>query len=362
MTTTHTQRLREEKERRRLAREKREAEALRTAAATHGEGAPDAGSGTAGEVEAGNGASGASKRPQPFTPDLLPATDATDATGSLSAEELDELDRCERAFANADQAQWMRGLALHAVRDRRLYRAGGRTWIAYCEEIGLSESEAHRLIQEYPLARAISQIWETPKIVAASHVRALLPLVPEFGLESVAQGYTHLRVWAQTNKLKVTAADLTALVERAALGSAAASGPLPVAEFQARRKALESPVPAQAGPPPGDTVKPDPGSGNPETSTGPEQDPGLPAGEPETERGQPRPSSTGTDAVGDAEPEEVVDGEIISDEAATVVLAALQELQQDIDVKLAGASTETLRGIAASARAVHEAARVALWG
>ncbi|MEU5233977.1 hypothetical protein AB0G82_32585 [Streptomyces anulatus] len=359
MTTTHTQRLREEKERRRLAREKREAEAQRAAAATHGEGAPDAASATAGEVEAGNGASGASKRPQPFTPDLLPATDAIDATGSLSAEELDELDRCERAFANADQAQWMRGLALHAVRDRRLYRAGGRTWIAYCEEIGLSESEAHRLIQEYPLARAISQIWETPKIVAASHVRALLPLVPEFGLESVAQGYTHLRVWAQANKLKVTAADLTALVERAALGSAAASGPLPVAEFQARRKALEAPVPAQAGPPPGDTVKPDPGSGNSEMSTGSEQDPGL-AGEPEAEREQPRPSSTGTDAVGDAELEEVVDGEIVSDEAAMVVLAALQELQQDIDEKLAGASTETLRGIAASARAVDEAARVAL--
>ncbi|MFD8335590.1 hypothetical protein ACFV42_23465 [Streptomyces solisilvae] len=46
-------------------------------------------------------------RPQPFTPDLIP--------DPVSCE-------CERTFAHADQAEWMRGKAAHAVRERRLYR------------------------------------------------------------------------------------------------------------------------------------------------------------------------------------------------------------------------------------------------
>ncbi|MEU8672890.1 hypothetical protein AB0C71_39060 [Streptomyces anulatus] len=342
MTSSHTQRLREERERRRLEREKREANNPVIVA----EGGDDAAK--------GGGAAGAAKRPQPFTPDLLPATDARDATGSLSVEELDELDRCERAFANADQAQWMRGLALHAVRDRRLYRDGGRTWIEYCEEIGLSESEAHRLIQEYPLTRAISQIWETPKIVAASHVRALLPLVPAFGLDSVAQGYAHLRIWAQQNKQKVTAADLTALTERAALGRAASAEPLPVAEFQARRKALEAGVPPQAGPPPGDTATP-----TTRTSATPAR---SPSAEPYSEPLADQPESSPTDPrlAGAEEEPEILDAEIVSEDEAKAVLAALQDLQEDISTKLAGASAETLMSIASCARAVDEAARVAL--
>ncbi|MFI8164090.1 hypothetical protein ACIF6I_33410 [Streptomyces microflavus] len=359
MSATHTQRLREEAERRRLARERREADKQSTAT-DGGDGPPKSqlGAEPAGQVEATNGAGKAAKRPQPFTPDLLPATDATNATGSLSAEELDELDRCERAFANADQAQWMRGLALHAVRERRLYRQGGRTWVEYCEEIGLSESEAHRLIQEYPLTRAISQIWETPKIVAASHVRALLPLVPDYGLDSVAQGYAHLRVWAQQNQQKVTAADLTALVERAALGNAAAGGPLPVAEFQARRKALEASVPAQAGPPPGDAASAVPERPTPATSSGAQPDSGPLAGETESRQDHPRSSGAEEEADG-AEPE-ILDAEIVSDEEAKAVLAALQGLQQNIGAKLEGASSETLISIAACARAVDEAARAAL--
>ncbi|MEU0705739.1 hypothetical protein ACFY9H_31250 [Streptomyces bacillaris] len=359
MTPSHTQRLREERERRRLERERRET--VRQGTAAEGaDGAPkdEAAAQVAGQVEAASGAGGAAKRPQPFTPDLLPATDATDATGSLSAEELDELDRCERAFANADQAQWMRGLALHAVRDRRLYREGGRTWVEYCEEIGLSESEAHRLIQEYPLTRAISQIWETPKIVAASHVRALLPLVPAFGLNSVAQGYAHLRTWAQQNKQRVTAADLTALVERAALGSAAAAEPLPVAEFQARRKALEAGVPAQAGPPPGDTA----GSAAARVACAPAEGASAkPESEPSADEPESGPHAGPSGPEDGAQDElEVLDAEIVSDEEAKAVLVALQDLQQDISTKLAGASAETLIGIASCARAVDEAARAAL--
>lgn len=354
MTSSHTQRLREERERRRLEREKREGgNPVIVAEGVDGAAKSGADLQSAGRAEATSGAA-AAKRPQPFTPDLLPATDARDATGSLSVEELDELDRCERAFANADQAQWMRGMALHAVRDRRLYRDGGRTWIEYCEEIGLSESEAHRLIQEYPLTRAISQIWETPKIVAASHVRALLPLVPVFGLESVAQGYAHLRIWAQQNKQKVTAADLTALTERAALGSPASAEPLPVAEFQARRKALEAGVPPQGGPPPGDTAAPTlHATTAPAKSTSPQPPSEVSAGQPENSPNNPGQADT------EGEPE-ILDAEIVSTDEAQAVLAVLQDLQQDIGTKLAGASAETLIGIASCARAVDEAARAAL--
>ncbi|MFH9568488.1 hypothetical protein [Streptomyces globisporus] len=356
MTSSHTQRLREERERRRLEREKREA-SNPVIAPEDGDGAATSGAElqSVGRAAATSGTPGAAKRPQPFTPDLLPATDARNATGSLTAEELDELDRCERAFANADQAQWMRGLALHAVRDRRLYRDGGRTWVEYCEEIGLSESEAHRLIQEYPLTRAISQIWETPKIVAASHVRALLPLVPTFGLDSVAQGYAHLRIWAQQNKQKVTAADLTALTERAALGSAAASAePLPVAEFQARRKALEAGVPPQAGPPPGDTAARTTQAATASAkSTSPQPPSEVSTGQSENSPNNPGPADT-------EEESEILDAEIVSADEAKAVLATLQDLQQDISTKLAGASAETLIGIASCARAVDEAARAAL--
>ncbi len=178
-----------EQERRRKAREAREVEAHAAAAETAG--TPEMSGGAAVTLAAppATPVTQVAQRPQPFTPDLLPSTEAVDASGELSADELDELDeldRCERAFANADQAQWMRGVALHAVRDRRLYRHGGCTWPQYCEEIGLSESDANRMIQEYPLARAIAQIWVSPKMVPASHVRALLELVPVFDLEPTA--------------------------------------------------------------------------------------------------------------------------------------------------------------------------------
>ncbi|MFD5066206.1 hypothetical protein, partial [Streptomyces sp. NPDC058394] len=252
MSKSHTQRLREEQERRRQARAEREAaEQAATAAG---------GAAVGSDVAAPDQASSAApaprqpQRPQPFTPDLLPSTEAVAASGALSADELDELERCERAFANADQAQWMRGMALHAVRDRRLYRDGDRTWAQYCEEIGLSESDANRMIQEYPLSRAIAQIWVTPKMVPASHVRALLPLESAFGLERTANGYVQLRLWAQNNGQRVTAADLTAIIERSAYSLSNSDGPLPVAEFLARRKELDAGVPAQAGPPPGEST------------------------------------------------------------------------------------------------------------
>ncbi|MGO4459948.1 hypothetical protein AB4039_22020 [Streptomyces sp. M-16] len=353
MSKSHTQRLREEQERRRKAREARDAAAE-----------------TAGKPETGDGATVAlaapsdtpappvAQRPQPFTPDLLPSTEAVEASGELSADELDELDRCERAFANADQAQWMRGVALHAVRDRRLYRHGGRTWPQYCEEIGLSESDANRMIQEYPLARAIAQIWVSPKMVPASHVRALLELVPTFDLEPTAQGYVRLRVWAQENGHRVTAADLAAMTKQSALAAPAYETPLPVAEFQAQRRAIAAPVPPQPGPPPGDAVGPAP-------TPAPEGRPNL--GDPTVASGSAAHPNLGDPAASDPAPsdasaDELVDAELVDDGPARELSAALDRLRQDIDNTLIGAPPETLKAIAASANAISTAAQEALTG
>ncbi|MFJ3817761.1 hypothetical protein [Streptomyces sp. NPDC090056] len=275
----------------------------------------------------------------------------------MSPDELDELERCERAFANADQAQWMRGMALHAVRDRRLYRDGDRTWAQYCEEIGLSESDANRMIQEYPLSRAIAQIWVTPKMVPASHVRALLPLESVFGLERTANGYVQLRLWAQNNGQRVTAADLTAIIERSEYSLSTADGPLPVAEFLARRKELDAAVPTQAGPPPGESTstRPAPGTSVPSPAASPAH-PNLGDSSPGTPTDSDHPN------LGDANvyDHEVVDAEIVDDGQAEAVSATMADLARSIDSKLTGASAETLKSIATSARSILEAAENAL--
>ncbi|MFE9481231.1 hypothetical protein ACFYNM_21820 [Streptomyces spororaveus] len=353
MSKSHTQRLREEQERRRRARAEREA------AEQAAEGLSDAAAGT--DVAAADQSSDASpahrgpQRPQPFTPDLLPSTDAVEASGVLSADELDELERCERAFANADQAQWMRGLALHAVRDRRLYRDGGRTWPEYCEEIGLSESDANRLIQEYPLARAIAQIWVTPKMVPASHVRALLPLESKFGLDGIASGYVRLRSWAQTNGQRVTAADLTAIIDRSSYELNGSDGPLPVAEFLARRKELEAGVPAQAKPPQSETQRSAPEVESPERVS-PESHPNLGGSGGLGLPGPAHPNLGGSPASD----EEVVDAELVDDAAARAFSRGLADLAQGVDGTLVGASAETLKSIEASARRILDATLSAL--
>ncbi|MFG2978743.1 hypothetical protein ACGFYY_37875 [Streptomyces sp. NPDC048331] len=153
-------------------------------------------------------------RPQPFTPDLIPEPKEIEAEGELTPEETGDLANCEQAFAYADQAEWMRGKAAHAVRSRRLYRSGGRLWPEYCEEVlGESESEVNRRIQQWQLARAIFQLWARP--TPASHIQALLPAVGAYGEEQLARGYVELRGWAAENGTRVTAADLTGWVKKA---------------------------------------------------------------------------------------------------------------------------------------------------
>ncbi|MFF0430323.1 hypothetical protein ACFYUJ_38925 [Streptomyces sp. NPDC004520] len=157
-------------------------------------------------------------RPQPFTPDLIPEPEEREAEGPLTDEEVAELAYCEAAYVNADEAEWIKWMAAHTVRSRKTYRGadGTRTWPEYCEEVlGESESEVNRSIKEWPLTRAVSQQRERPLATPASHIRALLPIAQSYGEEETARSYVALRTWAAENRVRVTAADLEAWVQRA---------------------------------------------------------------------------------------------------------------------------------------------------
>jgi hypothetical protein len=285
-------------------------------------------------------------RPQPFTPDLIPEPELVNATGDLTPEELDELEHCERAVTNAENAAWMRGKALHALRDRRLYRP--RTWPEYCEEVlGLSESEANRMIQAWPLQQAITQIWVTPKTVPESHIHTLLPLTEEYGLQATAQHYVMVRIWAAQNRQRVTAERLAAAIEHGQAHAPEREELLLAVDFQ---QAVRSAIPAQPGPA--------------ELTAGPTgSDAGLEPG-PEASADQedaPPDDDATEEEAGQGEPE-VLDAEIIDDDQAKKVHDLLEGVRLGLTTTptLRTASPETIKAIAETGRAIADAAEEAL--
>lgn len=155
-------------------------------------------------------------RPQAFTPDLIPEPVEVEAAGELTPQEVDDLGHCEAAFANGNRAEWMKWKAAHAVRARRLHRAGGRTWPDYCQDqFGESESEVNRRIQQWPLLKAIVEQQDRPRAVPDSHVQRLLPMVEQHGQDLTARAYVALRVWAADRHRRVTASVVGELVDLA---------------------------------------------------------------------------------------------------------------------------------------------------
>ncbi|MEV5348949.1 hypothetical protein [Streptomyces achromogenes] len=155
-------------------------------------------------------------RPQPFTPDLLPEPREIAAEGELTPQEIDELGHCEAAYGNANKAEWMKWKAAHAVRSRRLYRRGGRTWPEYCEYwFGESESEVNRRIQQWPLLKRITELQDRPRLIPDSHVQRLLPLVKTHGEELAALAYVEMRKWGADRKIRITAELVGSVVELA---------------------------------------------------------------------------------------------------------------------------------------------------
>ncbi|MQS17549.1 hypothetical protein F7Q99_36525 [Streptomyces kaniharaensis] len=308
---------------------------------------------------------GTATRPQPLTPDLIPEPDLIEASGDLTADERHDLAQCERAFRHANQAAWMKGKAAHAVRNRRLYREGGRTWAAYCEEeIGESESDVNRQIQEWPLAAAIGTAYTARKAVPASHIRALLPLTKTADVDDLAVAYTRLREHADELGLKVTAAALTSMVDR----FSKETDPLPVAQFGAAVRAIApAPRDRQVESREADTTGGHPNLGDDRTSEAKadaQAAEGTNAGE-RSAGGHPnlgdtsqeqRASEAAVQGGEETETIETVEAEVLDEARALALLTSLTQAAETLSDDLLEATPATLQAISAAARHIAESA------
>lgn len=196
--------------------------------------------------------SGLERRAQALVPELIPTPQDIDATGPLTAREHRDLDRCEQARDQGAELDWMRGKALQAIQQRRLYREGGRTFAAYVEEEwGLTESAAYQWIEEWPLAAEISKILERPPV--RSHVRALVGYAREHGAEETAADYATAHRRAQAAGQRITASKLTTWLS----GDETTRAPLAQADWTALPPA-PAPAPEPAAPAPLTLVPPPP--------------------------------------------------------------------------------------------------------
>ncbi|MFE5730246.1 hypothetical protein ACFQ7A_04940 [Streptomyces sp. NPDC056528] len=321
-------------------------------------------------------------RPQPFTVDLIPEPEELEAEGPLTAEEADELAHCEAAYVNADEAEWIKWMAAHAVRSRKTHRGadGTRTWPEYCEEVlGESESEVNRSIKEWPLARAVSQQRERPLATPASHIRALLPVAASYGEEETARSYVALRTWASENKVRVTAADLEAWVQRAQTGiEQPEERPALTAEtwLQARedrvRKQQEKAKPARQArttPAPQEAAEPDAGEPAvpPQVTPGPETVPeATPTTEgdsalPGTDEEEPQDLEPAGPPAADGSEQDATGTHPLTEQAmrASETLEGMRFGFTDSGI-LQHADADTLRAIMESALAIAEVAEEAL--
>lgn len=207
-------------------------------------------------------------RDQPFTlahwAATLPERDVTaeEASGPLSPQEREELAECHRAIDNARAAQWMLGRALEIVRRRRLYRGDGtRTWVQYlaAEHDGMTEREARRLQEEWPLAKAVQD--ELGKPAPASHVRAMLDYADSTSNEQAASDYVLLRKAFESGQVRLAAHQITARVTKA-IEAAAEEAPQDRREAVAIRwREIHAPqpsIPAPAKAPDAARVAPSP--------------------------------------------------------------------------------------------------------
>lgn len=291
-------------------------------------------------------------RPQPFTPDLIPEPIEVEAQGELTPQEIDDLGHCEAAFANGNRAEWMKWKAAHAVRGRRLYRRGGRTWPDYCQDrFGESESEVNRRIQQWPLLKAITDQQDQPRAIPDSHVQQLLPMVEQHGQDVTARAYVALRVWAAERRHRVTANVVDGLVELAR-----AAEPPALTTSNTFQLAIE----AEPKPKTTRSRKKEQRPAEAETAAGDETD-AQEQSEPET-AGHPNLGDSGggapeVEADGD---ESVVDAEIVDDPPAHHQASRTRDLLQGmlVGIEAGGvqdAPAEILKEISAAALAISHA-------
>jgi hypothetical protein len=139
-----------------------------------------------------------------ITTDMIPAPATVEASGALTHEEAHQLGVCERAVENLATATWLAGKALQSIRDRKLYRHTHTNFATYVQERWeISERTAYQMIEEWPLAERLNQLFGRP--ITASHTRALVQVSDLFGLDAAADLYQQLQARASEEDLRLTA-------------------------------------------------------------------------------------------------------------------------------------------------------------
>lgn len=170
------------------------------------------------------------------TVDLLPAPYdvAPEVVSPLSTKERVDLELCEQALTGFRKALVVAGKALEVINRGRLYRETHGTFADYVTEVwGIKRAHAYRLIEEWPVAVAVSPIGD----INEAQARELLPVFKDHGRDATVVLYREARELAGG---KVTAAALAeargvlprrlAMPEQAAdvLRVAAAEGRVPL--------------------------------------------------------------------------------------------------------------------------------------
>jgi len=127
---------------------------------------------------------------------------APEVVSPLTDKERADLERCEQALNGFRKALVVAGKALEVINRGRLYRETHATFADYVLEVwGFKRSQAYRLIEEWPVAVAVSPIGD----INEAQARELLPVFKDHGREAAAVLYRETRELAGG---KVTAAAL----------------------------------------------------------------------------------------------------------------------------------------------------------
>lgn len=179
---------------------------------------------------------------------------ASEVASPLTDKERSDLELCEQALHGFRKALIIAGKALEVINRGRLYRETHGTFADYVWEVwGIRKSQAYRLIEEWPIAVAVSPIGD----INEAQARELLPVYKDHGPEAAVVFFRETTELA--GERKVTAAALAearavlpsrlAVPEQAAdvLRVAAAEGRVPrivPPRVETPEQATGEPVPA----------------------------------------------------------------------------------------------------------------------
>lgn len=150
------------------------------------------------------GVTGASVSAPPLTLSQLPTPYdvGAEVVSPLTDKERTDLQTCEQALHGFRKALIVAGKALEVINRGRLYRETHATFADYVLEVwGFKRTHAYRMIEEWPVAVAVSPIGD----INEAQARELLPVFKDHGREAAAVLYRETR---ELTGGKVTAAAL----------------------------------------------------------------------------------------------------------------------------------------------------------